>query len=139
MAFLLDTNVVSEAARSRPHSGVLSFLEALRASQTFVCISVLTLGELRKGAAARRVRDAEGGERLARWIDEIEAEFTDHILAVDRIVARIWGELSARRSLPVIDTLIGATALAHDLTVVTRNVRDIAATGAPVLDPWRDG
>jgi hypothetical protein len=134
--YLLDTNVVSEVARPHPHQNVVTFLEAARVSQTLVCISVLTLGELRKGVASRRVRDAEGAARLARWVDEIEADFAERILSVDRAVARIWGELSASRPLPVVDTLIGATAIAHGLTLVTRNVRDMAVGGIDLVNPW---
>jgi toxin FitB len=134
--FLLDTNVVSETFRSRPHPKILSFLKTARASRTYVCISVLTLGELRKGVAARQARDSESAGRLARWVDETEADFADNILPVDRAVARIWGELSAARPLPVIDTLIAATAIVHSLTLVTRNVRDMAIGGIEPLNPW---
>jgi toxin FitB len=135
--YLLDTNVVSEAQRPRPNRGVLVFLESLEEVRVF--ISVLTLGELRKGVAARRQRDATAAANLARWVDETETNFADRILPVDRAAARIWGELSASRALPVVDTLIAATALVHDLTVVTRNVRDIAVTGANVFNPWTEG
>jgi hypothetical protein len=135
--YLLDTNFVSESRRARPNAGVMKFLNENNPDRSF--ISAMTVGELRKGVAARRARDADAAGQIAEWVDRLETEFAERILVVDRAVARIWGELSARRSLPVVDTLIAATALAHDLTVVTRNVRDIAATGATVLNPWRDG
>jgi toxin FitB len=76
-------------------------------------------------------------EQLDVWVDGIETTFADRILPVDAAVARIWGELSAGRSLPVIDTLIAATAIAGGLTLVTRNTQDFALTGVPLLDPWQ--
>jgi toxin FitB len=132
--FLLDTNVISETRKIRADPRVTGFLEATSGELLF--LSVLTLGELRKGVAARRPADAATADRLASWVDEIEARFADRVLPVDMPAARIWGELSARRSLPVVDTLVAATALARGLTLVTRNTRDVAATGVILFDPW---
>ena len=133
--YLLDTNVVSETRRTRPASGVTAFLQA--ADSTGLFLSVLTLGELRKGVAARRQTDPISAEQLGVWVDGIQTRFADRVLPVDAAVARIWGELSAGRNMPVIDTLIAATAIAGGLTLVTRNTRDVAATGVPLIDPWR--
>jgi predicted nucleic acid-binding protein len=133
--YLLDTNVVSETRKRRPHQGVLDFLAAAETGQLFV--SVLTVGELHKGAEAKRAEDAAAAERLRDWLATIETTFTRRVLPVDAAVARRWGELSARRSLPVVDTLIAATALVHGLTLVTRNVRDVRATGAEIFNPWQ--
>ena len=113
----------------------MAFVRAADATRLF--ISVLTMGELRKGVAARRRTDPVAAERLGNWVDGIETMFADRILPVDATVARIWGELSARRNLPVIDTLIAATAIASGLTLVTRNTRDVAATGVALVDPWQ--
>lgn len=135
--YLLDTNFVSEARKPRPNPGIVAFLHENNPDFSFV--SAMTIGELRKGVAAKRSLDSEAADRIAEWVDRLEAEFAERILPVDRAIARIWGEMSARRSLPVVDTLIAATALAHDLTLVTRNVRDVAATGVNVINPWRDG
>ena len=132
-SYLLDTNVVSETRRTRPAPNVTAFLEAVDSAGLFV--SVLTLGELRKGVAARRQTDPISAEQLGVWVDGIETTFADRVLPVDAAVARIWGELSAGRNLPVIDTLIAATAIAGGLTLVTRNTRDVAATGVPLIDP----
>jgi len=134
-AYLLDTNVVSETRKIRAEPGVMAFVRAADATRLF--ISVLTMGELRKGVAARRRTDPVAAERLGNWVDGIETMFADRILPVDATVARIWGELSARRNLPVIDTLIAATAIASGLTLVTRNTRDVAATGVALVDPWQ--
>ena len=78
----------------------------------------------------------EDASKIAAWADAIETGFADRVLGVDIPVARLWGELSAGRSLPVIDTLIAATAITHGLTLVTRNTKDVTLSGASVLDPW---
>ena len=132
--YLLDTNFVSEARRPRPNPGVVAFLDAHNPDQSFV--SAMTVGELRKGIAVRHLRDIVAAKRLAEWVDQFEAEYADRILPVDRAVARIWGELLAVRPLPIVDTLIAATALSHRLTLVTRNTRDFTATGVEVHNPW---
>ena len=98
---------------------------------------MLTLGELRKGVAAKRRADPAAADRLGAWVDGIETTFADRVLPIDATAARLWGEIAAGRTLPVIDTLIAATALARGFTLVTRNTRDVAATGVALLDPWR--
>jgi toxin FitB len=133
--YLLDTNIVSETRKTCPAPGVSAFLAA--ADEAALFVSALTLGELRRGVAACRRTDTILADRLGIWVDGIDAVFADRVLPVDAAVARIWGELSAGRSLPVIDTLIAATAIAGRLTLVTRNTRDIAATGVSFLDPWQ--
>ena len=133
--YLLDTNVISETRKTRADSGVTAFLSAADSAGLF--LSVLTIGELRKGVAAKRRTDPVAAERLNAWVDGIETIFADRLLPVDAAAARCWGELSAGRSLPVIDTLIAATAIRHGLTLVTRNTRDVEATGVALVDPWQ--
>ena len=133
--YLLDTNVISETRKARADAGVMAFLTAADEASLFV--SVLTLGELRKGVEVKRRSDPDAAGRLGAWVDGIETTFTDRVLSVDAPAARLWGELSTQRSLPVIDSLIAATALTHGLTLVTRNTRDVASTGVPLLDPWQ--
>lgn len=132
--YLLDTNILSETRRTRAEPRVLSFLSSADPVRLFV--SVLTLGELRKGVEIRRRSDAETATRLGAWADALEASFADRILAIDAATAKQWGVLSADRPRPVIDTLLAATAIAHDLTLVTRNTEDVAGTGVPILNPW---
>ncbi|MEQ8377795.1 type II toxin-antitoxin system VapC family toxin [Parvibaculum sp.] len=132
--WLLDTNIVSETRKRRPAPGVMSFLDGATSSSLF--ISVLTIGELRKGVETKRQDDAALAGELGRWVDGLETLFADRILPVDTPVAHLWGALSAGRSLPVIDTLIAATALVHGLTVVTQNGADMEATGVSLLNPW---
>lgn len=97
---------------------------------------MLTVGELRKGEAIRRRTDPPAAEALALWIERIETIFSDRVLPIDTQAVRIWGRLASTRSVPVIDTLIAATALARGLTLVTRNISDVVATGLEVIDPW---
>jgi toxin FitB len=133
--YLLDTNVISETRKKRPDSGVMAFLAAADSAGLF--LSVLSLGELRKGVKARRKTDPTVGDLLGVWVDTIETQFADRLLWVDAATATVWGELSAGRSLPVIDTLIAATAIRHGMTLVTRNTVDFQSTGAPLIDPWQ--
>jgi predicted nucleic acid-binding protein len=133
----LDTNFISETRKVRADAGVLAFLNAADTAGFF--LSVLTLGELREGVEAKRRTDSVTAACLEAWVDGIETTFADRVLPVDAAAARLWGELSARRSVPVVDTLIAATAMTRGLTLVTRNTRDVAATGVPLIDPWQDG
>lgn len=135
--YLLDTNLISETRKIRADAGVMAFLAAADAAGLF--LSVLTLGELRKGVEAKRRTDSVTAARLGGWVDGIETTFADRVLPVDAAAARLWGELSARLRLPVVDTLIAATAITCGLILVTRNTRDVAATGALLLDPWQGG
>lgn len=135
--YLLDTNVISETRKIRANSGVMAFLSTADGQGLF--LSVLTLGELRKGVEAKRRTNPAIAEQLGAWVDGLETTFADRLLPIDVATARCWGELSAGRSLPVIDTLIAATAIGHGLTLVTRNTRDVASTGVMIVDPWQAG
>jgi hypothetical protein len=135
LQYLLDTNILSETRRKRADERVISFLSAADASALF--ISVLTLGELRKGVAAKRRSDPDSARQLDLWVDGLEYSFAERILGIDLATARLWGEWSAQRARPVIDTLLAATAVAHNLTLVTRNVRDVRDLKVKLLDPWR--
>jgi predicted nucleic acid-binding protein len=134
-AYLLDTNVISEIRRVRPHPGVLAFMSSVRPAKLF--LSVLTIGELRKGVENRRRSDPTGADKLETWVDGIEATFADRVLPIDADIARRWGELSATRPLPVIDTLLAATAITRNLSLVTRNTSDVISTGVALVDPWQ--
>ena len=136
--YLLDTNFVSETRKPRPDPGVLAFLQTEDPNSGF--ISVLTLGELRKGVAAKRLRDPDpnAASRLATWVEGLEVSFSDRILGIDLAVARLWGEWSAERPRPVVDTLLAATAVINNLTLVTRNFRDVRDIPVRLLDPWKE-
>lgn len=135
VGYLLDTNIVSETRKRLADERVIGFLNAIESARLF--LSVLTLGELRKGVAAKFAAHPNAATELGAWVDTIESTFADRVLPVSALTARRWGELSAGRKLPVIDTLIAATALTHDLILVTRNTRDVSATGVKTINPWR--
>jgi toxin FitB len=133
--YLLDTNVLSETRKSKPDTGVTSFLPTVEPSSVY--ISVLTLGELRKGVAAKRRRDPGAAKALAAWVDGIEFSFADRVLGIDAAIARLWGEWSGDRPRAVIDTLLAATASVHGLILVTRNLRDVQGLRVKLLNPWK--
>lgn len=136
LEYLLDTNVLSETRKKKADAGVMSFLEG--ADSSCLYISVLTLGELRKGVAKKQREDPEMGSRLAGWVEGLELSFADRILGVDAAMARLWGDWSSERPRPVVDTLLAATAVVHGLTFVTRNVRDVRGIPVKLLDPWTE-
>ena len=136
--FLLDTNCVSELVRVKPEPRVLEWMEA--AEESLLHLSVLTLGEIRKGLAA--LPQGRRRTRLEAWLEvDLRSRFSGRILPVDAAVADRWGLLAARArrsgaTLPIVDGLLAATALHHNLTMVSRNVSDFAAAQVPVLNPW---
>ena len=138
MRYLLDTNVLSEAARQEPDPGVIEWLD--RQPVLELAISVLTLGEIRKGVAL--MDEGRRRTRLSEWLDrELPREFEGRVVPIDDAVAHEWGRLSARgrqtgRELPVVDGLLLATAAAHRLVFVTRNERDCRDRGVEVHNPW---
>lgn len=139
--WLLDTNVVIELMRPQAARRVIAWAAHLRASEIF--LSVLTLGEFDKGL--HNLPDESAMRpRVLRDITALETRFAQRVLGVSDTVVRRWGVLSGRikratrQSPPVIDTLLAATALEHDLYLATRNVRDVAGTGAAVFNPWED-
>lgn len=134
MSFLLDTNIVSEIRRKKPNNGVATWFESVRASDLF--LSVLVVGEIRQGIE-RLVRRAPGrAEVLEKWLVQLVSTYGDRIAPITTDVAEVWGRLNAAERLPVVDGLMAATALAHDWTLVTRNVRDVAPTGVRLLNPF---
>lgn len=137
--FLLDTNVISELIKSEPERNVLRWIG--ETEETILFLSVLTLGEIRNRIA--RLNPGKRRGRLESWLTvDLRHRFQDRILAVDEAIAERWGVLSATaakegRPAPVIDGLLAATALHHDLTLVTRNDGDVSGTGVATLNPWR--
>lgn len=133
--FLLDTNVVSETVGKLPEARVMEWLDSLDAQQLH--ISVLTLGELHKGVLM--TAEARRRDRLAQWLaTTLPAWFGNRVLTIDTAVAMRWAQLVAAsaRPLPAIDSLLAATALQHDLVLVTRNVRDFSFPDLAVHSPW---
>ena len=135
MKFLLDTNVIAEVRKgSRANAHVRSWFAAL--DPDAVLLSVVTIGEIRKGIENVRRRDAVAARALERWLRRVLRDHRDRILTVDLSVAEEWGRMNVPDPLPVIDGLLAATAKVHGLTLATRNVRDVARSGAELVNPF---
>lgn len=136
--YLIDTNVISEARKGhRADAGVRRFFADAEQQRIPLFLSVITIGELRRGVELIRHRgDALQARRLERWLGSILADFASNILDIDSDIAQLWGHLCAPRAENALDKLIAATALIHGLTVVTRNHKHFRATGASVLNPF---
>ena len=139
MAYLLDTNVVSEQTKPQPNIGVLDWLENHSVSETY--LSVITLGEIEQGILLL------GNTKRARayrvWLENLEQEFDGRILEINRLVQKNWAELTCRavqtgKTVGYTDSLIAATALTHNLTVVTRNTSDFQSVMKKLINPWSD-
>jgi hypothetical protein len=137
LSYLIDTNILSELRRKTPNAGVVSWFSKRPASSLY--LSVLTLGELRKGVEA--VADTERRMALLDWLEaDLPNFFMGRILTVDAYVADRWGRMVAQagRPLPAVDSLLAATAAHHDLSLVTRNVKDFTNLGVEVINPWSE-
>ncbi|MDI1341561.1 type II toxin-antitoxin system VapC family toxin [Polaromonas sp.] len=131
---LLDTMVLSELRKARPNAGVVAYLKSQAPDAVFV--SALTMGEIEAGIEKQRSTAPDFAAELAQWLALMELEFAHNILPVTPAIARLWGRLCVQTGNKGIDNLIAATALCHNLTVVTRNVTDFEPTGVRVLDPF---
>lgn len=135
MSYLLDTNILSETVRRRPNKVVISWLDQIPGEALFV--SVLTLGEIRKGI--ENLNDRRRKEKLRLWLEhELPAWFESRVLPVDLAIADRWGRLLAEvgRPVPTIDSLLATTALYHELRLVTRNANDFNYPGLEVINPF---
>ena len=134
VSFLIDTDVVSALRRPDKNPSVRKWLESNR--EQLIYLSVITIGELRRGIEMRRARELAAAALLEAWLEELKSTYDSHILPVGTSVAEAWGRLTATQRQNPADAMIAATALVHDLTVVTRNVRHFAGMSVRVLDPF---
>jgi len=136
VSYLLDSNIVSELRkRERADAGVRQWFAGVDDSELF--LSVLTVGELRRGIESIHRRDRARALVLNRWFHALVTQYEARILLVDQKVAEEWGRMNALATLPAIDSLLAATAHVHGLTFVTRNTKDVARTGVPYLNPFQ--
>lgn len=135
MSFLIDTNIVSEIRKgSRCDPAVAAWWAGV--AEDDLRVSVLVLGEIRKGVELARQRDPQKARALETWLNDLVSDFGDRILPVDAAVAGEWGRMAAVRPVPAIDALLAATARTNGLTLVTRNTADVAGLDVEVLNPF---
>lgn len=136
--YLVDTNVISEARKqSKANPGVRSFFKQTISDESQLFISVVTVGELRRGVEAIRHRgDVRQANQLEKWLVTLLTEYQDCILDINPDIAQLWGRLRVPHPENALDKQIAATALIYELTVVTRNHRDFVKTGVRVLNPF---
>ena len=135
MNYLIDTNVISEVRKGdQCDPNVADWYASIEDASIY--LSVLVLGEIRKGIERAQPNDPRRARALEIWLNAVQASFADRVLPVDRLVADEWGRMTAKRSAPSVDALLAATAKVHGLTLVTRNLSDVANLGADVLNPF---
>ena len=136
MSYLIDTNIISELRKQdRANARVSAWYATVAGAELY--LSVLVLGEIRRGIEGARRRDPDKAAILERWLTQVRRAFGPRILPITMAVAEEWGRLNRLRPLPVVDSLLAATASVHGLTLVTRNVSDVVATGVICLDPFQ--
>ena len=135
MSYLLDTNVISEIQKgSSCHEAVREWWSAIDISEVY--LSVLVPGEIQHGIEKLLSKDPSRARRYESWLNSIIQGFEGRILAFDLDTARVWGTMTSKRTLPLVDGLLAATAVAHNLTLVTRNTKDIKGIGVNYLNPF---
>ena len=135
MGFLIDTNVLSELRKGKnANVGVQNWFETISDDQLY--ISVLTLGEIRQGIEQIKRRDVQAAAALEVWLTQIKAESMNLVLPVTQEITDRWGIINVPDKMPAIDGLLAATALIHDLTLVTRNIRDVERSGVKLFNPF---
>jgi predicted nucleic acid-binding protein len=137
LSYLLDTNVISELRKGeRANPSVSSWFADVADEEIF--LSVLTIGEIRRGVESVRRRDPDSAAALDSWLARLSEAHRDRIVPVDRPIAEEWGRMNVPDPLPVVDGLLAATARILGLTLVTRNTADVEGTGIELLDPFSD-
>jgi predicted nucleic acid-binding protein len=136
LSYLLDTNVISELRKGdRADRSVVAWFGGLADEE--IHLSVLTIGEVRRGIESVRRRDPDSAVALDSWLARLSEDHRDRILPVDRAISEEWGRMSVPDPLPVIDGLLAATAKVKGLTFATRNVADVERAGVEILDPFK--
>ena len=135
--YLLDTDIISELWKRRPNPAVVSWVNSQDPGQLF--LSVMTLAEIKLGALRLKPRDRRRSDRLLEMAATIPEEYGDRVLLVDAAVAGVWAAINANRSRPVVDTILAATAISNQLTLVTRNTADFEDVDVKLYNPFLEG
>ena len=136
MSYLLDTNIICEIRKgSGCNQQVAKWSAAIDADDIY--LSVLVIGEIRKGIERARLKDATKARAVERWLETVLESFNGHIVPIDRAIAEEWGRMSAKRPVPTVDALLAATAKVRGMTLVTRDLTAITDLGADIIDPFR--
>ena len=138
--YLVDTNVISEARKkSKANKGVRAFFKQVIKDEAQIFISVVTVGELRRGVELIRYRgDLRQANQLEKWLATLLTEYQDYILDINQDIAQLWGRLRVPHPENALDKQITATALIYELTVITRNHKDFVKTGVRALNPFAE-
>jgi predicted nucleic acid-binding protein len=138
--YLVDTNVISEVRKkSKANKGVRAFFKQAIVDEARIFVSVVSVGELRRGVELIRYRgDMRQARQLEKWLEALLTEYQDHILDINHDIAQLWGRLRVPHPENALDKQIAATALIYELTVVTRNHKDFVKTGVRVLNPFTE-
>ena len=134
MQYLLDTNIISEIVKTTPHPSVETWYEKIEEEDLF--LSVITVGEIRKGVELKRQSDRKRAAALDRMLERLHTEYAARLLPIDNAVADEWGRLAVVNAHHSIDRLFVATASVHGMTLVTRNTKHVAMYDVPVLNPF---
>ena len=135
MSFLLDTNIISEVRKgAKCDPNVAAWYDAIDDADIY--LSVLVLGEIRKGVERTRSSNPDQARALGKWLSTVVSSFAERILPVDQAVADEWGHMGAKRRVSTVDALLAATAKVHGMTLATRNVSDVADLGADFVNPF---
>jgi predicted nucleic acid-binding protein len=137
LSYLLDTNIVSELRKRDPDPRLLAWYATVRPVDLY--LSVLTIGEIRRGVERLRRRDPVQAARMEFWLTGLHVNFRNRIVGVDATIAEEWGRISGPDPLPVVDGLLAASAIVRDWTLVTRNMRDVIHCGVRLLNPFEPG
>jgi toxin FitB len=138
VTYLIDTNIISEVRKGeRANAHVAAWYAAIPDESLY--LSVLVLGEIRRGIERKRPKDVAQSSVLEKWLEDVDRAFGERILPISRLVAEEWGRMGSIRPLSVVDGLMAATAKVHRLTLVTRNVSDVQGLGAQILNPFEPG
>jgi hypothetical protein len=135
MGYLIDTNILSELRKKQnANPNVQFWFSGIAGEECY--ISVLTIGEIVNGIKRLEPKDMNSAKNIQTWLDRVTIDFSDRILPITAKISTVWGEMTPKMPMPVVDSLLASTAIIHNLTLVTRNIKDVESSGAKLLNPF---